>query len=58
MPGQEHLMETGRTITVVCLASFEKGHEFIRECKRAGAHVLLLTVAALEHAAWPRESID
>lgn len=51
-------METRPPRTVLCLASFEKGHEFIRECKREGAHVILLTVVALEHAAWPRESID
>lgn len=51
-------METNRPLTVLCLASFEKGQEFIRACKRAGAQVFLLTVVALEHATWPRESID
>jgi biotin carboxylase len=51
-------MDTSRPQTVLCLAGFEKGHEFIRECKRQGAHVILLTVSELEHAGWPRESID
>jgi len=44
--------------TLLCITSYEKGQEFIRECKRQGAYVILLTVTALEHAHWPRESID
>ncbi len=44
--------------TILCITSYEKGQEFIRECKRQGAYVILLTVSALEHAKWPRESID
>ena len=44
--------------TLLCLTSYEKGQEFIHECKRQGAYVILLTVTALEHANWPRESID
>ena len=44
--------------TVLCICSYEKGQEFLRECKRQGWHVILLTVTALEHADWPRESID
>jgi biotin carboxylase len=44
--------------TILCITSYEKGQEFIRECKRQGAYVILLTVTALEHAKWPRESID
>ena len=44
--------------TLLCITSYEKGQEFIRECKRQGAHVILLTVTALEHANWPHESID
>ncbi|MDP9382671.1 MAG: ATPase [Chloroflexota bacterium] len=43
---------------VLCLASYEKGEEFMRECKRQGRHVILLTVTNLQHADWPRESID
>ncbi len=44
--------------TVLCISSYEKGQEFIRECKRQGCHTILLTAPALEHANWPRESID
>jgi biotin carboxylase len=44
--------------TILCITSYEKGQEFIRECKHQGAYVILLTVSALEHAKWPRESID
>lgn len=44
--------------TVLCLASYEKGQEFIRECKREGRHVILLTVTGLEQGDWPTESID
>jgi biotin carboxylase len=44
--------------TILCLSSYEKGQEFLRECKRQGWHVILLTVSALEQADWPRESID
>lgn len=44
--------------TILCITSYEKGQEFIRECKRQGCYVILLTVTPLEHANWPRESID
>jgi len=44
--------------TILCIASYEKGQEFIRECKRQGCTVFLLTTQELEHANWPRESID
>jgi biotin carboxylase len=45
--------------TILCVATFEKGGEFLRECKRQGCTVLLLTAAALKDApSWPREAID
>jgi biotin carboxylase len=44
--------------TILCLSSFEKGHAFLREAKRLGWRVFLLTSKTLEHAPWPRESID
>ncbi len=44
--------------TILCIASYEKGQEFIRECKRQGCTVFLLTTQELENANWPRESID
>ncbi|HJR66260.1 MAG TPA: ATP-grasp domain-containing protein [Gemmatimonadaceae bacterium] len=47
-----------RQTTILCLASYVKGHEFMRECKRLGCRVLLLTVEKHKEADWPRESID
>jgi biotin carboxylase len=44
--------------TILCMASFLKGHEFLRECKRQGCRVLLLTLARLQDADWPRDAID
>ena len=45
-------------LTVLCLASYHKGFEFLREAKRQGCRVLLVTSASLRDADWPRESID
>jgi biotin carboxylase len=45
-------------LTVLCIATYEKGQEFLRECKREGCRVLLLTTDALRDADWPRASID
>ena len=48
-----------RPLTVLCIASYEKGHEFLRECKRQGCRVLLLTSLSLrDEAVWPRAEID
>ena len=47
-----------RQLTVLCLASYYKGTDFIRECHRQGCRTLLLTSHSLEHEDWPRESID
>src|SRR6202050_5330399 len=45
--------------TFLCLASYEKGHDFMREAKRQGARVFLITSLSLQDKAqWPRESID
>jgi carbamoylphosphate synthase large subunit len=45
-------------LNILCLASYEKGQEFIRECKRQGCRVLLLTSQSIADGDWPRESID
>jgi biotin carboxylase len=46
-------------ITVLCLASYEKGHAFLRACKQQGCRVFLLTSLSLKDTAhWPRESLD
>jgi biotin carboxylase len=47
------------TPTILCLASYEKGADFLRECRDQGARVLLLTTEKLrEEADWPRDAID
>jgi biotin carboxylase len=40
------------------MTSYEKGQEFLRQCKREGWRVLLLTVEKLGKADWPRDIID
>jgi biotin carboxylase len=47
-----------KPLTVLCIATYLKGHEFLRECKRQGCRVLLLTEEKLRDAEWPRESVD
>ena len=44
--------------TILCLASFHKGHEFLREAKREGWRVYLLTSESLRGAEWPAEALD
>jgi biotin carboxylase len=43
--------------TILCIASFFKGNEFIRECKQQGALVVLLTREKLLTADWARDSL-
>jgi biotin carboxylase len=45
-------------LTVLCLASYYKGGDFIRECRRQGCRTLLLTSLSLKEENWPRDSID
>ena len=45
-------------LTFLCITTYEKGQEFMRECKRNGCTVLLLTAEKLRNADWPRESLD
>ena len=44
--------------TVLCLASYFKGGEFLRECHRMGCRVLLVTLESLRDEPWPREAVD
>jgi biotin carboxylase len=45
-------------MNILCIASYEKGHDFLRECKRQGAQVYLLTSLSLRNEAnWPMESL-
>src|SRR5688572_25880225 len=45
-------------VTILCIATFLKGQEFLRECRRQGCRVLLLTDEKLREADWPREAVD
>ncbi len=45
-------------LTFLCITTYEKGQEFMLECKRQGCRVFLLTVETLRNADWPRESLD
>jgi biotin carboxylase len=43
---------------ITCLATYFKGVDFIRECKRLGARVVLITKEKMLKEDWPRESLD
>jgi biotin carboxylase len=47
-----------RSPYIVCLASYFKGGEFIRECKRQGWRVVLVTREKLLQEDWPRAELD
>lgn len=47
-----------RPLNIVCLATYFKGAEFIRECKEHGCHVVLITKEKMLREDWPRESLD
>jgi biotin carboxylase len=51
-------MPESNSPTILCITTYEKGQEFVRECRRMGWHVLLLTAEKLRDADWPRESLD
>ena len=47
-----------RPLNVICLATYFKGGDFIRECKRLGCSVVLITKEKMLGEDWPRDSID
>ena len=51
-------MPEPRPLTFLCITTYEKGQEFMRECQRQGCRVILLTAEKLRDADWPRESLD
>ena len=51
-------MADPRPMTLLCITTYEKGQEFMRECKRLGWRVVLVTAEKLRNADWPRESLD
>src|SRR5258707_8841823 len=50
-------MPESRPLTLLCINTYEKGQEFMRECKREDCRVVLLTAEKLRDADWPRESL-
>ncbi len=48
----------GDSITLLCIATYRKGDDFLTECRRQGCRVLLLTDETLKDADWPREAVD
>src|SRR5579871_455397 len=51
-------MPDARPLTFLCITTYEKGQEFMRECKRRGCRVILLTAEKLRNADWPRDVLD
>jgi biotin carboxylase len=42
----------------LCIATFEKGHDFMLQCAELGVKPSLVTVEKLRDAAWPREILE
>src|SRR3954463_7461661 len=45
-------------LTLLCIATYRKGDEFLRECDRQGCRLLLLTDEKLRDGDWPRDAVD
>ena len=53
------MVETAnRPLSIICLATYFKGADFIQECKAHGCHVVLVTKEKMLREDWPRESLD
>jgi hypothetical protein len=50
--------EMRHPLNIVCLATYFKGADFIRECKEHGCNVVLITKEKTLAEEWPRESLD
>jgi biotin carboxylase len=44
-----------RPLNIVCIATFFKGAEFMRECHAHGCNVILITKEKMQHEDWPRD---
>ena len=47
-----------RPLNIICLATYFKGADFIRECKERGCNVILITKEKVMREDWPRDSLD
>ena len=45
-------------LSILCITSYEKGQEFMREARRLGGRVFLITIEKRRDSDWPRESLD
>ena len=52
------MTETRRPLNIVCLATYFKGAEFMRECKVQGNNVVLITKEKMLGEDWPRDILD
>ena len=52
------LQPPNRPLNIVCLATYFKGVDFIRECKAQGCHVVLITKEKMLNEDWPRDVLD
>src|SRR5882762_1301662 len=44
-----------RPFNIICIATFFKGVDFMRECQAQGGNVMLITKEKMLHEDWPRE---
>lgn len=58
MACREWRVALSRMLTLLCIATYRKGDEFLEECHRQGCRVLLVTDEKLKDSDWPREAID
>src|SRR3982751_2222636 len=47
-----------RPLNVVCLATYFKGADFMRECKAHGSNVVLVTKEKMLKEDWPRDVLE
>jgi len=46
------------TERILCISTYEKGQDFLRQCAELGVRTTLLTVDKLRSANWPREALE
>ena len=51
-------MSEKRRLNIICLATYFKGADFIRECKVHGCNVVLITKEKMLNEDWPRDVLD
>lgn len=48
-------MQKTEPLNIVCVATFFKGGDFMRECHAHGCNVILITKEKMQHEDWPRD---